>query len=721
MHMAVSGNGFNSSLGAHGSEGGASTRIPLMTVFAAASLSGALTPTVHAAEEQGAIIQEIVVTARKRQESAQDIPESITAVSAEVIERAGIKSINDIQFIATGVNLNARADETPNVVMRGVGSFGNIQGVGFYVDDVQIYTGMTELTEDLERIEVLKGPQGTLYGGSNIGGAIKYVLKQPEYQWGGQMRLQGGSFGAKSFAGAITGPVVDETLAFRASAYVDRSDGYMFNTFIGDEMDRKKEYGARVALRADPTENFSATLSLRASRLDQDGFNLYYQPVDATDYRRTVSYDEPLHIERDIVAPTLTMDWTLGAGHKVTSISAYQRSKIPEFVIELDFSADPANRINADVEALQEVWSQELRILSPDDGRRLSWLAGVYAVDRKSSGPTTINIFDPAGEVAASIRLESEDRTKQYAAFGSASYRLAERWQASGGIRVNYAENSVADLVANLRGSADETSVLPKISLQYEPRPDAMVYLTYSQGLEPGSVATVGTDFRPYEAETTRNYELGMKGEFMEQTLRLNLAAFYVDYENRLFESWVADGGTGVPEEFIRNIGDSHNLGVEAELAWRATRGLTLSAGVSVIEARWEKGVLYFDEGTGEDIDLGARDLAPPFVPDYTATVSADWNYPLSADVAVNWRIDAAFMGKSYWDVQNANAQEAYSLVNASVGIEWRKWNFSVQGRNLFDTEYNNEYLDALYSGLPTNLATRGQPRMILFSLNGTF
>lgn len=665
-------------------------------------------------------LTEVVVTARKRLESAQDIPESITTVSADVIERAGISSINDIHMIATSVNLNRRQDESPNVVLRGVGSFGNVQGVGFYVDDVQIFTGMTERTEDIGRIEVLKGPQGTLYGGNNIGGAIKYVLKEPSYNWSGEGRAQVGSLGKKTLAGAVTGPLVEDKLAFRFSAYGESGDGFMYNAFQGDEIDQKEEYGARLSLRADLTDHLNATLSLRASRLDQDGFNLYYRATAPDAYRRSVNYDEGLNFKRDIAVPTLAINWTNDSGYTVTSISAFQ-SATANYTADIDFEADPDNRIGLDSYYFDQAFSQEVRLASPTDGRAFNWLLGLYGLDRQSASATDIYLYNPDGTVFLTIPLASEDEWKQFAGFVSGNYELSDRWSLSAGGRINYAKRATFDREVELGGSVDGTSFLPKASIQYQAKPGTMLYFTYSNGLEPGAIATLGSgELLPYSPEKTKNFEIGVKSELLDRRLRLNAAVFFTDYANRLFESYVANVG-GAPEEYIQNIGDSSNLGAEAEIEWRASRDLTLSAGVSVIDVSWKNGVMFFDKGVQAEIDLGETNKKPPFVPSSSATAAADWTHPLSDALSLRSRVDVAYTGKSFWDIPNAYEQEAYTIANASIGVDVGAWSVAVQGRNLFDTEYNNEYLAMVYSGLPADLASRGEPRTWLLSLSARF
>ncbi|MDB6086617.1 MAG: hypothetical protein JWN43_4498, partial [Gammaproteobacteria bacterium] len=174
--------------------------------------------------------EEIVVTARKRVENLRDIPASITAISAATIEEAHITQLDDLNTLVTNLNVVEAHDNTPDVTLRGVGAFGVVQGVGFYANDVQLFEGQIMRPIDIERIEVLKGPQGTLFGGANVGGAIKYVTKDPTTTWQGEATAEFGSYDTRNYQAVISGPLSD-TVGIRASVYYDTHGGYIYDTY----------------------------------------------------------------------------------------------------------------------------------------------------------------------------------------------------------------------------------------------------------------------------------------------------------------------------------------------------------------------------------------------------------------------------------------------------------------------------------------------------------
>ena len=218
--------------------------------YAALGLSALIAQSAMAVgdSEASGTLEEIVVTARKRQEDLQSIPMSVSALSAAQIADAHVSKMDDLAFLVPNLNITTRADNTPDVVLRGVGSFGVIQGVGFYVNDVQQFEGQTVRPEDLDRIEVLKGPQGTLYGGNNIGGAIKYITKKPTADLQMQATAEFGNLHARNFSGALSGPVAGEDFRGRLSAFDSTSDGFVYDTTLNQTLGHSHESGGRLTL-----------------------------------------------------------------------------------------------------------------------------------------------------------------------------------------------------------------------------------------------------------------------------------------------------------------------------------------------------------------------------------------------------------------------------------------------------------------------------------------
>jgi outer membrane receptor protein involved in Fe transport len=234
--------------------------------------------TKNEQSQSGEELAEILVTARKRSEDLRDIPASIVAISDSTIVEAHMTQIDDIGALVSNLHIVQRNDNSPDVTLRGIGSFGVVQGVGFYVNDVQLFEGQIIRPSDIERIEVLKGPQGTLYGGANIGGAIKYITKEPTETMRNEATAEFGQYDSRNYQVILSGPLVDEKLAVRASFYDDNHNGYIYDTFRKEEYGETFDHGGRVTFLYKPGDSTKIHLYLTGDDFSTGAENLLYTP-----------------------------------------------------------------------------------------------------------------------------------------------------------------------------------------------------------------------------------------------------------------------------------------------------------------------------------------------------------------------------------------------------------------------------------------------------------
>src|SRR5882762_1286729 len=363
-------------------------------------------------EDSGAL-EEIVVTARKRQEDLQSIPLSVSALSAAQIADAHVSKMDDLASLVPNLNITTRADNTPDVVLRGVGSFGVIQGVGFYVNDVQQFEGQTVRPMDIERVEVLKGPQGTLFGGSNVGGAIKYVTKLPTDTLTGEGSIEYGRYNQQTVDGVVSGPIVPEVLLARLSLFNDRSDGFLYDPTLGRTLPKSNETGGRFTLEylGDQTK---ITFYLAGDHMGSGNMNLYYTPPDDHTYSRIynggVDGTVPSY-RRNLYAPTLAITHYFG-DITFNSISSYFHSSITSLanfdkgaLAPFDFLPPPLSTykpfVNYSQDFEKSVWSQELR-LSSSGSSSFKWLAGAF-VQRINSNALQIQSLGIAPTIGSPV------------------------------------------------------------------------------------------------------------------------------------------------------------------------------------------------------------------------------------------------------------------------------------------------------------------------------
>jgi iron complex outermembrane receptor protein len=668
----------------------------------------------------GDSLEEIIVTARKRSESMQDIPESIQAIGTQELFNAHITRVDDIGNLVSNLNITTRADNTPDVVLRGVGSFGVVNGVGFYSDDVQLFDGQTVRAQDLERIEVLKGPQGTLYGGNNIGGAIKYVTKMPTDTFEGQVSVEYGNYNTKTYSGFVSGALIPGTLDARVSLYDTSTAGYIYDTTLQEKVDGGYERGGRLTL-AYTGEATTATLYLNGVwNRSGAGASLYYTPATTQDYLLTVADGTQPEYSRNLFSTTLNVGHKFSEDLALTSISSYFHSASRDVT---DTDKGPLPFITGYDSFRHTVWSQELRLASTSDSP-FKWLVGVFAqgndperldTSRSFNGDPSnpANFLDPTQY--SDQTTDSVQRHNEYAVFGNAYYDW-RKWTFEIGLRADYNNSSMTDPLNSLKEEQHGTEILPKFSASYHIDKDLMLYSTISRGFEPGDLVEQFTAsntpvIAQYRPETTWNYEAGVKSTLFDR-VKLNAAIYYIDYQNRLFQTNVLEAGTFVG--VTTNIGSSRNYGAEFEVSTRLYTDLVLSTSVGFTKAVWNS-VPYFDSDLGQQTNLNGR--TAPFTPAYQGSLSLDWSHHLG-DWVVGARTDVSFVGRQYWDVTDHYSQLAYQLVNLGVRAEMKQWTVAAHVSNIFDTRYNTTFISAAELNAPFNVAGIGRPRLWTVSLN---
>jgi iron complex outermembrane recepter protein len=666
------------------------------------------------AAEQRRSLEVVLVTARKVAEPLQSVPESIQALSAREIADAHVTRIDDLGNLVSNLNITTRADQTPDVVLRGIGSFGVTQGVGFYVDGVQLFDGATVRMQDMQRIEVLKGPQGTLYGGSNIGGAIKYVTQLPTDTLQAQATAEYGNYDTRTFSGVLSGPLGSPSLKGRISVYDSATDGYIWNSVLNQDAGSGRDVGGRMTFEytGDAT---TAILYLSADNDDTGAANLYYRPQSPTDYSYDVTDGTKPSYRRDLYSATLHLDRQLGDGVQLTSITSYFNSR--EGVLT-DVDKGPLPILAGNQHFQRDVWSEEVHLSGADD-RPLTWIAGLYAQGNDpelfttthafvGGKPSPPNLANPAN--FADQSTDARQRHREYAAFADGTYHL-DKWALELGVRTDFNRSSMTDPLYGLSASQSGTQVAPKVSLSYNFTKAAMAYATVSRGFEPGDLeegfdaagAPVISQYRP---ETSMNYEAGFKSTLLGR-LKLDLAAFYDTYDNRLFQIYKLES-----QQFVQvttNIGSSHNYGAELDASAYVTEHLFVDASFGVTKAIWDQ-VDVFDPDLGAYTNLAGR--TAPYTPAYQGSLWADWSHRLAGDLTFGANLGVTFVGSHYWDVTDHFEQPAYRLVNLGLRLEGPHWRLSAHASNLLNTRYLTAFASAAEIQSPFNVGGIGSPRL---------
>lgn len=718
--------------------------------------------------QQETDLDEIIVTARKREENVLEIPESVSMISGALIERANINGLEDIGLLVPNLYMSRRADGFPNVSIRGIGGFGNTQGVGFYLDDVQLFSDASARFGDLDRIEVLKGPQGTLYGGSNIGGAIKFVATRPDPErFAGYVKLRAGEDSYYEGEFQLNVPLAADW-ALRFFGYTRTDDSFLINRNaarqnggVGSndpDIGQSDETGIRLALGGNFTDRFSIYATARY--YDFDGSNNVWsiEPDGNLRYPTTINYSVNGRHQKETLAASVELNYELD-NFTITSISSYtdtDSDRLTDLDTTNEFVIDFFRPHRLDV------LTQELRFTSSGDGP-LQWLAGAYYLSYDRDLDTDLIVlggfgfFDPTSglpvpppldptesEVLAAVPWEFSRREReQTAGFGNFSYRT-NSLEFSAGVRVDRWESSrcvaaTAGVVNSppFCGSVAETETLGRASVAWFSDDErTMIYGTFSQGFEPGDF---NLNNRPgetvplgYGPEDVTQFELGYKGRLMDDRVALMLAAFFIDYNDRQFELQENDPVTGGFTEGIINAGDSEQIGFEATLLAYLSDEWTLSLGVGFVDAEWDSGTISPVNGA----DISGQ--TPPNTADFSGVAALDYSRSMADNSRVFGRLQVRNKSDASTNAQFFDApgddfpfwdNPGFTVVDLNVGYEMNNWTFDLFVENVFDEEY---YIDvqefpnfggAARPGSPglIIIGTLEQPRRIILSARYAF
>lgn len=666
-----------------------------LAILICARGSGAVEPTTATdSSDTPQQLEEVVVNARKRDERVLDIPESIAVISATDLAGRGIESIEDVGRQTPNLQMNMRQDLTTNVAIRGVGAYGDVLGVGFSIDDVPNFTDQTMRPEDLESVQILKGPQGTLYGDSSIGGLVRYVSRRPQFNWEGEATAEVGNYSHIGVSGAQNIPLIDGVLAMRVSAYDFKDDGFVTNSVLNINANPLTDYGARLQLLYKPTDNLDALLVLRHSFI-QNGGDIYIPVPRVYDYTWDAQFFQPQVNSRKVNGVVLQLNDDLGFA-KFTSISSYTNSNS---AFNIDASQTPPGQPGQNSYTLPhnrptEVTTQELRLTSPSGGH-FEWLVGLYGAIIKNVILNQIGAtYLPTPDVPTEL-YDFDTRRTDTAVFGTLTYHL-------GSVRLDAGARATrtlyeAQLWVDAPGPPDQygsivsRGVLPKFSLSYTLPGGAEVYATAAKGEEPGAINTNSGAPVPYLAETAWSYELGAKGELLDRRLEYELAGFDVRNHNQQFQSNLAVPNLGLLA-VTTNIGDSRSYGAEASINWRLSDRWRLGISGGYLNAMWLN-ASYF----GQPIN-GLQVQNSPHV---TASTNIAYSQPAFNGLRFDANVDMSYTDAMWWDPPNTpgTKEHPHFLGDARValGTDGRGWQVALRGTNLLGAKYWTEYVPSVY------------------------
>jgi iron complex outermembrane receptor protein len=754
-----------------------------------------MSPLCAGAQEDAFAIEEVVVTAQKRTERLVDVPVAISVFGASSIDQTGVRELKEVSGYIPNMQISKGPDFGSTVTIRGVGAnsrnIGFDSRVGVYIDGV--YVGQSPAINqellNLERVEVLRGPQGTLFGKNTVAGAINLITRKPGDELRGMASVDVGNLGYREIRGLLNLPIGEAVSSTFSVSKTDR-DGYVRNIVTGNDLNDRDVLAYRAQLRVRASDRFEINASF-------DGLNsenrmllgdpvtdmLAMRPVQVAPEMGVVAFSFDPSEERDVYGGSLDLAYELDGGNTLKSITGY-RTTDASYRNATDYS--PVDIISIEYRDKYDVLSQEFQFISSTD-RALSYTGGLYFYRQEATtnrdvilGRDFVQYFigplyasgalspplPPAPALPNSVVAQligfgpplsrvfnrGDVTTTSYAAYFNGTWQMADRWKLGFGARWS-TEKKEVDWLLDGRNSgifrigstganpANPTPMVndrtdnffaPAASLTFALSDSSNLYARYASGYKSGGfnldyinrdelAANQGLKF---DKETVDSFELGLKGNYLDGRLALNVAAFIANYDDYQVNQFVNLGG-GRTSIRINNAAKVETSGLEAETTFHATENFTLQASIGLLQAEFDS----FPAGGSGGTDASGHDL--PNAPKLTYAAGATWRHHVPAlHSTLLLRGDVTHTGEFFTTADNASTIPynsaypgtirfgklgAHTEVNARIGLmsDSDTWEVYAWGHNLTDeTDPQSELRDffgtiAKLPGMPRTYGVR--------------
>ncbi len=674
--------------------------------------------SILATDISAAVLEEVVVTARKTQESLQETPLSVLAFSPEALEQQNVADLADLSaklpnvFIGAGGGLGSN---NGSFFIRGLGSDRNAvnqeSAVALYIDDA--YYGRSDGAllgiMDVESIEVLRGPQGTLFGRNATAGAVRYITKKPSDEFEGKVQVTGGSDNRLDLKASVNF-LLGDTAALRLTAATINQDGFQDNA-IGQDLGDRGTEAFRAYLRVDPSENLEILASLDYSTTSTNGsayslLGLANKPdlttgpnvtgngvaqalaagfdVFADPFRSTTQSGSTLAAfnDTDSLGASLTFNRTFGNGLALRWSSTYRDLNIKS---NFDFDATRAPLFeNHNLVRDSEMWSTEIQLSGDASDGQVRWITGLFYYEEESNdNRDSVNGWSPRGpaffnQVGGGAALTTTRTTlphllESFAVFGQVSYDLSDRFGLTAGLRYTADDKSIVSQEFDNSGnsirfdSEDPTgatgdlivsrsdswsAVSGRVSLDFQATDNLFLFASYARGFRAGGINDrIRQDLAPptygitsFDEEIVNTYEIGLRSDLVNNTLRLNLTYFITDFEDLQVSQQQTRFDNGRSRTVVNNIGKAESSGLEAELVWVASDNLTFDANIGVMSSEITDG----GAGINNGVDM-------PYSPDSQYSIGGEYTAMLGSGAEIAFRVDYAGIDDFYSTPHEAN------------------------------------------------------------------
>lgn len=673
------------------------------------------TPSAAGGQQDGS--QDIVVTAQKRDERLLDVPVAVTAVTAGALVARNLVQVRDFYATVPGLSYAGGSGQT-TLALRGITtSIAGNPTVGVTVDDVPFgsssalgYGGRLSPDLDpstLDRIEVLRGPQGTLYGASSLGGLLKYVTAMPSTtEWSGRVEA-GASFvdhGSEGWTtrGSVNAPLVADHVGLSVSGFYRRDPGYIDNVTTGNsDWNKARAHGGRAALLIKPVEAVTILLSALVQTLDGKGspnieVSPTYVPLAGQLATAASQGDDPYTTKSRLYTGRISAD--LGFG-ELTSITAYGENRYkasPDQTVRFAglfeaFGLEGNRAVLANAFRTDK-FSQEVRLASTGGGA-LQWLVGGFYTKEKTAGAQTLDALNPTSGALVQRLLTADfpSHLEEMAGFADLTYKVTDKFDIQIGGRYSHNKQDYVEVdTGALAGDpiplsrSSDTSFTWLVTPRYKFSDDMMAYVRVASGYRPGGPnSNVGNIPRSYDPDTTINYELGLKGKALNRLVTYTASLFWIDWK----DIQLAQTDPATQFLYFANGSGARSRGAEVELSIRPWQGMTLAGNAAYTDAKLTGGLLG-SETPGQQV--GNRGDRLPYAAKFAANLSADQDFDLGNGLTASLGGSMSYLGKrlgTFASTPDAprGVAPAFTTFDLRSGVEYHGIRYSLYVRNITD------------------------------------
>ncbi|MEO5892352.1 MAG: TonB-dependent receptor [Ferruginibacter sp.] len=672
-------------------------------------------------------LEAVTVTAEKKEELLQNIPVSITALSARQVTEFRLWNVKDLTAIVPNLYAGNSGDERNVTSIRGITTTSYDPSVATYIDGVNQFSLDTYIPQlsDIERIEVLRGPQGTLYGRNAMGGVINIITKQPTNSTSGFVELNVGNYNQQRYSAGIRTAIVKDKLFFGASGVFSKRDGYYENEFNNESFDKQNGITGNYYLKYLPAARWSVTLNVKHQNNRNHGAFPMVNGIDE-------AFANPFKLNQNAVGKMFdnTLNASLSVNHSGAAVdfssqlSWQNNHRYYNPPVDGDFSPLDAVTIVNDYGSSWnnvKVVTHELRFNSSTrKSSPLSWTAGTYFFHQYNPAKQATHFGKDAGALGApdtdfSTINTTKGKNTGIALYGQANYALTKKLSLVAGLRYDYEHKNLNVLgefqkdgqdafitTADTSASANFSAFSPKLGLKYQLASNSNLYANYSRGYRTGGLTQLASDpsqppLYPYKPEYSNNIEIGIKNSFLNDRLSLNITAFVTHVNDAQVPTLVLPQAITV----TRNTGSLTSKGAELELLFKPVKGFQLEYSFGYTDAAYKSLKV---SSNGQEVDLGGKRQI--FTPDVTSMLSLQYSYMLSErhQVKLIARGEWYYLGSRYFDLANTIRQSPYDIYNARAGVSLKHLDVFFWARNFTNKKYIEYAYDfgAVHLGNPS-------------------